>query len=185
MKKLAAVALAAVLSFGCAAPAFAAGPHHGVGRCLNYSGICQGVAQKVLAPGLRSLNERLGNVLAQVSETGAQVADAGAGYGRGSGFGTDTNATSPSLCANGACGLYLDADGDGVCDYHGENCTNMGGARGTNCPTPNSGGNYVNADGDGVCDNYGTYRQGTGNSSGDGASYGGHHGGGHHGRHCR
>ena len=156
MKKLAAIALAAVLSFGCAVPAFAGGPHHGAGRCLNYSELCQGVAQKVLAPGLQSLNERLGDVLAQANAAGARSARAG----------VDTLTTSPSLCARGACGLYLDENGDGICDYHGENCTNMNGA----CDT-----NYVDADGDGVCDNYGTSRQGTG------AAYGAHHRSGHHG----
>ena len=53
------------------------------------------------------------------------------------------------------CGTYfVDADGDGVCDYHGTNCS----------------GYFVDADGDGVCDNYGT-------------GLGSHHGGGHGG--CR
>lgn len=167
MKKIAAIALAAVLSFGCAAPAFAAGPHHGTGRCLNYSEFCQSVAQTVLAPGLQSLNDRLSSALAQVN---------GNGYGaRSAAAGVDTYATSPSLCANGACGRFLDADGDGVCDYHGQNCTNMG------------GGNYVDADGDGVCDNYGTNRQGTGNgiNGGAGTGYGSHHGAGHHGGYHR
>ena len=122
MKKLAAVALAAMLSFGCAAPAFAAGPHHGTGRCLNYSEFCQGVAQNVLAPGLQSINDRLINALAQAS---------GSGYGaRAAGSGIDTYATSPSLCANGACSRFLDKNGDGICDYHGENCTNMGSGNG-------------------------------------------------------
>ena len=118
MKKLAVIALAAVLSFGCVAPAFAAGPHHGAGRCLNYSEFCQGVAQNALAPGLQSLNDRLSNVLAQAN---------GIGYSaRAAASGVDTYATSPSLCANGACGRFLDENGDGVCDYHGANCTNMG-----------------------------------------------------------
>ena len=45
---------------------------------------------------------------------------------------------------------FVDADGDGVCDYHGAGC----------------GTGFVDADGDGVCDHYGT-------------GLGGHHGSGH------
>ena len=53
--------------------------------------------------------------------------------------------------SSGTYGTYfVDANGDGVCDYHGTNC----------------GGHFVDADGDGVCDNYGT-------------GLGSHHGGGH------
>lgn len=175
MKKLAAITLAAVLAFGWAMPAFAAGPHHGAGRCLDYSELCQGVARYILMPSLQSLDERLNEMLAQVNQLGERAnvpsADASADTGRGmqSGRQVDTNATSPSLCARGACGLYLDENGDGICDYHGENCTNMG-------------GNYVDADGDGVCDNFGTNRQGAGNGAADGtgAGYGSHHGSGHH-----
>lgn len=53
------------------------------------------------------------------------------------------------ICQNsGAC--YQDADGDGICDYHGSNCA------------------YGDTDGNGVCDNLGQ------NCGQD------HHGGGHH-----
>ena len=53
------------------------------------------------------------------------------------------------ICQNSvAC--YQDADGDGICDYHGSNCA------------------YGDTDGDGVCDNLG---QNCGQ---------GHHGSGHH-----
>ena len=69
---------------------------------------------------------------------------------------------------------FVDADGDGICDYHGANCgtgfvdANGDGVcdyHGTNCGT-----GFVDADGDGVCDYHGT-NCGTG--------LGSHHGGGH------
>ena len=48
---------------------------------------------------------------------------------------------------------YVDADGDGVCDYAGTECERYGMGRGC-----------VDADGDGVCDNagYGAYGAGRG-----------------------
>lgn len=76
-----------------------------------------------------------------------------------------------------SCGMgFVDADGDGVCDY----CGNGYGA----------GYGYVDANGDGVCDNYGTgscYGAGCGygyvDANGDGVCdyYGTGVGGGHHG----
>ena len=65
------------------------------------------------------------------------------------------------LAAGPGCGRnFVDADGDGVCDYAGshcrytdengdgicDNCGALAGACG--------GQNFVDADGDGVCDNY-------------------------------
>lgn len=60
-------------------------------------------------------------------------------------------------CGGGRGINYIDANGDGVCDYCGN--TGCGG----------HGRYYIDADGDGVCDNYGT---------GAGCRGGGHHGGG-------
>lgn len=163
MKKLVMFALAAALSFGSAVPAFAVGPHHRSGQCFDYTEVCHRMAQNLITPGLQSLNERLGAVLGMCAYPLNPN-----GQGVGAGQQVDTYATSPSLCANGACGMYLDADADGICDYHGVNCTNMG-------------GNYVDANGDGVCDNYGSgYSNGNG-ANGTNAGYGRHHGGGHHG----
>lgn len=44
---------------------------------------------------------------------------------------------------------YVDADGDGICDYYG---SGYGCGNGYGC-----GRGYVDADGDGVCDNYKKY----------------------------
>lgn len=158
MKKLVMVALAAALSFGSVVPAFAAGPHHKAGQCLDYATLCHNMAQNVLTPGLQSLNERLSAVLAQVNPASAMA------FANG-GQQVDAYATSPSLCANGACEMYLDADHDGICDYHGADCPNLGGS---------TGGNAGNSAGNGSASN------GSGNNFG-GSAYGGHHNSGHHG----
>lgn len=91
-----------------------------------------------------------------------------------------------------ACASYVDADGDGVCDYRGTR-----GAGGAGC--------WTDANGDGLCDNCGSsscwgggnrygqgadagngyaYGSGSGNGygPGDGTGYGAA-GGGHHGAH--
>ena len=79
------------------------------------------------------------------------VTGALAAYGRGY-----VDADGDGVCdyagtGCGACGKghgYVDADGDGVCDYAGTECERYGMGRGS-----------VDADGDGVCDNagYGAY----------------------------
>lgn len=71
----------------------------------------------------------------------------------------DSNlAAGVSGCVASACANYVDADGDGVCDYRGTR-----GAGGAGCWTDANGdgicdncGGYVDADGDGVCDNRGS-----------------------------
>lgn len=157
MKKLIMLALAAVLSFGSAIPAFAVGPHHRAGQCFDYAELCHKVAQNVLTPGLQSLNARLSAVL----DMCALPLDPNA-QGTASGPQVDTYATSPSLCANGACRMYLDENADGICDYHGTDCPNMGGAA-------NDGA----ANGTGPGD--------AGGTPNGGSSYGRHHNSGHHG----
>lgn len=164
MKKLAAFALAAALMFGSAVPAFAVGPHHKAGQCLDYSEVCHRMAQSVIAPGLQSLNERLGAVLNMC----ALPLDLN---GQGAGQQVDAYATSPSLCANGACEMYLDADHDGICDYHGANCPNMGGSTTNNGSAGSTGSSSSNAN-SGSGSNGGSYCGSHHNS--------GHHGGGHH-----
>lgn len=162
MKKLIMVVLAAVLSFGSAVPAFAVGPHHKAGQCLDYSEVCHRMAQSVIAPGLQSLNERLSAVL----DMCALPLDPNA---QGAGQQVDTYATSPSLCANGACEMYLDADHDGICDYHGANCPNMSGSANSNNGSAGSSSGNANS---GSGSNGGSYHGGHHNS--------GHHGGNHH-----
>ena len=110
-----------------------------------------------------------------VPESGAQPAPEGQDASRAYGYHHPENHI-------GACGGYVDADGDGTCD----SC----GATGAACP------GYVDADGNGVCDNYGN-GNGAGNGNGGGRGYvddndndvcdnyengtggRGHHGGGH------
>lgn len=105
----------------------------------------------------------------------------------------DSNlAADVSGCVASACASYVDADGDGVCDYRGTR-----GAGGAGC--------WTDANGDGLCDNCGSsscwgggnrygqgadagngyaYGSGSGNGygAGDGTGYGAA-GGGHHGAH--
>ena len=120
----------------------------------------------------------------------------------------DSNlAAGVSGCVASACANYVDADGDGVCDYRGTR-----GAGGSGCWTDANGdgicdncGGYVDADGDGICDNCGSsscwgggnrYGQGADAGNGNGSGYGsgngygpgdgtgyGAAGGGHHGAH--
>lgn len=106
----------------------------------------------------------------------------------------DSNlAADVSGCVASACASYVDADGDGVCDYRGTR-----GAGGAGC--------WTDADGDGLCDNCGSsscwgggnrygqgadagngyaYGSGSGNGygPGDGTGYGAAGGGHHHGAH--
>lgn len=58
---------------------------------------------------------------------------------------------------NGHC--YVDEDGDGVCDYAGENCANGGAC-------------YVDEDGDGICAAGGSCAAGYGYGCGDGHGHG-------------
>lgn len=76
------------------------------------------------------------------------------------------------LCQSGySC--FVDANDDGVCDYHGSNCRYVDADGDGVCDNRGTGlgVNYVDANGDGVCDNLGT-------SCHNRQSWGG----GHHGR---
>lgn len=77
-------------------------------------------------------------------------------------------------CRNNSL-CYQDADGDGVCDNQGTNCSYVDANGDGVCDNHGTNCNYVDANGDGVCDNQG---QGCGQGLGNGQ---GHHGGGHHG----
>lgn len=79
--------------------------------------------------------------------------------------GSRASGANAGICLSGStCSVYVDADGDGICD----NCTSDHGA----CLNNGSYGNYADADGDGVCDNRGAH-------CGDSAAWSGtgHHGG--------
>ena len=88
-----------------------------------------------------------------------------------------------------ACGGFVDADSDGICDNYGSGvcgghmngagfvdadgngvCDNFGtGNGGQGCGVVSGG--YIDADGNGVCDNYGTGNGGYGRGAGNGAGY--------------
>ena len=104
----------------------------------------------------------LGGVALGAALVGAVPAlAAGGGLGR-----TDLQAdlAQAASAQNRTCAVYVDTDGDGVCDNR-EATPGTGRYNG-------SGTGYVDADGDGVCDNYGT---------GAGGGHHGHHARGHHG----
>ena len=81
----------------------------------------------------------------------------------------------------GAGRYYVDADGDGVCDYAGSACAYVDDDGDGICDTcgtihgscPNGAGtNFVDDDGDGICDNYGTGGCGRGRGYGRGCGRG-------------
>lgn len=92
-------------------------------------------------------------------------------------------------CGEGC--VFVDEDGDGICDYYSNRQTNAGQGYGN----ANAGQGYVDANGDGVCDNYvdgNCYGNGYGNGgygyqggNGGSGNWGGHGGCGNRGRHHR
>lgn len=71
---------------------------------------------------------------------------------------------------------YMDADGDGICDYCGVSCSFVDADGDGICDNYAAlcgmGTGYVDADGDGVCDYYGTYGCGRGGRGGRGCGRG-------------
>lgn len=61
--------------------------------------------------------------------------------------------TAVAAGSNAGC-HYIDADGNGVCDYAGNACSYVDADGDGICDYAGNACSYVDADGDGVCDNY-------------------------------
>lgn len=181
-KKVLTVALTAVLTLGCAVPAYAAGYpyHHEVaGHCFSGVAHCRAVAQDGILPAIQSLRDHVAAVAAAeaaaaeaaaqaAAEAAAAEAAAQAQAAAKQQAATQKNATPQTGTRSygyggGACGYYTDSNGDGICDYHGGGCWGTGAGSGNGNQGGTSSGSVNNG--------------GYGNGSG----YGYHHGGGHHG----
>lgn len=177
------VALAAVLTLGCAAPAYAANyPYRCevAGPCFTGVSVCRSIMQDSIMPAIQSLRDHVSAIAAAevaAAEAAAQAA-ASSANAPASPQAAAQGSTAPQQAAasygSGPCGYYVDANGDGICDYHNSNCwRNSTGSQGT--PSGNSNG----ANGNGA--GQGGQSAGNGNAGAGTYGYGYHHGGGHHG----
>lgn len=123
MKKTIPVVLAAVLAFGGAVPALA-NPAHQRARCFSDSAVCESVV-----PQIRSLHAKIASLVAEASAAVTAAASERAASTSVTTESSSGRAVAPQSVQTpsydrsyGGCGYYVDADGDGICDYHGSGC---------------------------------------------------------------
>lgn len=130
MRKIVPVVLASVLAFASATPALAVPAHHGAGRCFDPASLCHAAMNEGFMPHVRSLHAQ---VLALVERASAANAAASARTPSASAVEAPSTQVAPAPQSTqapsygyGGCGYYVDADADGICDYHGSGCYGRG-----------------------------------------------------------
>lgn len=142
MKKILPVVLAAVLAFGCAVPAFADPVHHGSGRCIDRAATCRAILDEGFMPHIRSLHAQALVLFERASAAAAVSPQAAPAQTPSSPTVPAPSSASTPSAGYGSCGYYVDEDGDGICDYHGNDCWGAGRGSGYGAGTNGYGGHH-------------------------------------------